>query len=568
LFHQRNAEGLGTVLIILIIVLIGITPRNNSSFANSSSTLRISYVKPTFTAAAYGYGNGNYGFYDFYHKAGTSDPTILRFLTSKISPSPIFKRDQAVFLNLTNHIKKLLPYANVSVITDQAVDNGSIFNQGNTNHPNNYNMNDYNGTGSYNNGTNNKYDVLLLGHQEYVTQSEYENLKKFVDNGGTLIILDGNVFYAEVRYDKPSQTITLVRGHGFRFDGHTVRHDVLERWENETRQWVGSNFYHFASENYHLAIFNNPFQYRVSYAEEQFISNPEDKIILDYGSSDLRYPIATYELNFGKGRVIGTGIWSEQVMGNTQFLKFFDDLLVNYAVPSDKINKLTFHVSHYEYRPNKNITIPSTNASTVEGAMKPKLIFEPWKMDEKKMDIHSVVNGSNTPIFRTNTPIFRIAWRESENPLKMQTDLNGTNNTTIFRISGQTDNRPGGFLSQILQYKGRHISLTTGLVLKYGETDRTDTFLIQESQILFIFDIKGVHNDYKVIMVHGPLSKNYAGWFNNNYYENIGSHSSVSINLDGLLASIRDKYSSIERVGIFIPMWATVNPVEFKIDFG
>ena len=51
------------------------------------------------------------------------------------------------------------------------------------------------------NGTN-KYDILILGHQEYVTQQEYANLKHFVANGGTLVLMDGNVFYAEVKYDR------------------------------------------------------------------------------------------------------------------------------------------------------------------------------------------------------------------------------------------------------------------------------------------------------------------------------------------------------------------------------
>jgi CO dehydrogenase/acetyl-CoA synthase epsilon subunit len=60
------------------------------------------------------------------------------------------------------------------------------------------------------NGTN-KYDILILGHQEYVTQQEYANLKHFVANGGTLVLMDGNVFYAEVKYDRNTDTITLVK---------------------------------------------------------------------------------------------------------------------------------------------------------------------------------------------------------------------------------------------------------------------------------------------------------------------------------------------------------------------
>jgi hypothetical protein len=42
--------------------------------------------------------------------------------------------------------------------------------------------------------------LISLGHQEYVTQKEYDNLKRFA-NGGAMLILDGNVIYTEVKYD-------------------------------------------------------------------------------------------------------------------------------------------------------------------------------------------------------------------------------------------------------------------------------------------------------------------------------------------------------------------------------
>jgi hypothetical protein len=65
----------------------------------------------------------------------------------------------------------------------------------------------------FNNGTN-KYDIILLRHQEYVTQQEYNNLKYFVSNEVTLVLMDGNVFIAEVKYDRKAHAITLVKGHG------------------------------------------------------------------------------------------------------------------------------------------------------------------------------------------------------------------------------------------------------------------------------------------------------------------------------------------------------------------
>jgi hypothetical protein len=37
--------------------------------------------------------------------------------------------------------------------------------------------------------------------------------------------------------------------------------------------------------------------------------------------------IATYELNYQKGKVVGLGIFSDDVIDNTTFNKFFDNLL-------------------------------------------------------------------------------------------------------------------------------------------------------------------------------------------------------------------------------------------------
>jgi hypothetical protein len=45
---------------------------------------------------------------------------------------------------------------------------------------------------------NNRYDAHIIGHQEYVTQREYDNLKQIVAIcynlvHGTLVMLDGNI---------------------------------------------------------------------------------------------------------------------------------------------------------------------------------------------------------------------------------------------------------------------------------------------------------------------------------------------------------------------------------------
>ena len=118
--------------------------------------LNIAVIKPTFTAAAY-----YKSFYKFYfpysslprhaQKNITSDLTLLssKVTNQTTGSSSAFSIDYLTqYLNTSN--------SNIHVLTDADADNiNSLF---------------------FNNGTN-KYDIIILGHQEYVTQQEYNNLK-------------------------------------------------------------------------------------------------------------------------------------------------------------------------------------------------------------------------------------------------------------------------------------------------------------------------------------------------------------------------------------------------------
>ena len=96
-----------------------------------------------------------------------------------------------VYINLETLPSSLFPKADLTYLADQDIHNGFIFAQDGSNF----------------------YDILVLGHSEYVTHEEYYNLKKFVENGGTIILLDSNTFYAEVDYDPIANKISLVKGH-------------------------------------------------------------------------------------------------------------------------------------------------------------------------------------------------------------------------------------------------------------------------------------------------------------------------------------------------------------------
>lgn len=289
-------------------------PGNNSHTGDFGKGIDIALIKPTFTAAAYNYG----GFYDFYRRHDNAPPnenitSDLGLLRVKVDRIPTTRTSASAYamLSLLRDIKWLTPASNVTALSDQDVDGGCIF---------------------YKDGRN-AYDVVVLGHQEYVTQQEYDNLKQFVHNGGTMIILDGNVFYAQVSYDRATDTIQLVKGHGWAFNGKSAWKSILERWTSETKEWVGSNY---LCTKCSIAFGNNPFGYQ--HHEEQYVTNPDDIILLNYNATISNWKnapdravVATYELNYGNGKVIALGIYSDDIISDGSFDRYFDSLLMKYA---------------------------------------------------------------------------------------------------------------------------------------------------------------------------------------------------------------------------------------------
>jgi hypothetical protein len=323
LFSNRFSRPAG--IIIMVFLLLFYIERTGFGSEIPTTRVDIALIRPTFTAAAY----SDNGFYDFYdkHSLHSRDGRNITEDVSKLTVEIPIKHSHIhpeLFEMLPVHIEQILQYANIRLIDDTDAHNGEIFK------PTNDSI------------LTNAYDILMIGHQEYVTQQEYSNLKTFVSNGGTLIVLTGNVFYAEVRYDASDNSVTLVKGHDWNFNGKTAWRDIGERWKDETRKWLGSNYYpvYYHDRSYHQ-LRNNPFDFiGNSGGEEQYydITNPRIQIILDYGSSDPRYPIATYKLDYGKGKVIVIGLPSEDIISDPcsrscqKFINFFDYLLLNHAL--------------------------------------------------------------------------------------------------------------------------------------------------------------------------------------------------------------------------------------------
>ncbi len=286
--------------------------------SSRGSKFAVAFVEPTFTSAAY---NAD-GFYEFYDKYADVDfdqeiTDDLHLMTADIPAEP----DRTYFEPLVQRVKSFLPTDIPTVIIgDTDVHDGFIFRDDGTN----------------------AYKVLFLLHNEYVTQQEYENLRLFVFNGGKIVFLDGNIFYGEVSFDSLHCTATLLKGHDWEFDGKTVKRSVSERYFNETREWVGSNYMINALWD-PVYFTNNPFNY--THFEENYVANPDATILHDYGlkigdtyeADDWHQneTIATYELNHGQGKSIVLGIYAQNEANDPAFLDFFEDVVLMHSLGNE-----------------------------------------------------------------------------------------------------------------------------------------------------------------------------------------------------------------------------------------
>lgn len=129
----------------------------------------------------------------------------------------------------------------------------------------------------------------------------------------------------------------MVKGHWWAFNGKSAWKSIGERWKEQTAQWVGSNYLCYECVG---KFENDPFGYRPH--EEQYITNPRDIILLNYNASIVLFGdqhlmkskpvVATYELNYGKGKVIALGIYSDDILLNDKFDIYLHNLLVQNGI--------------------------------------------------------------------------------------------------------------------------------------------------------------------------------------------------------------------------------------------
>lgn len=147
---------------------VGLDPKVNYTSLKNQDNKKTIVVFPTFTSSAY----IEPGFYTYYRNECDKScltVTIKERLVSQITP-------------VTVQVLKLLGY---SFITDIDIDkNPSILT---------------------------KYDKVILLHNEYVTQKEFDA----VTSHPNVVYLYPNALYAKIKSDYSKNTITLMRGHAY-----------------------------------------------------------------------------------------------------------------------------------------------------------------------------------------------------------------------------------------------------------------------------------------------------------------------------------------------------------------
>jgi hypothetical protein len=205
----------------------------------------IVFIYPSFTQAAY----SNNGFYDYYHK--TCDASCLTVpIPTKVVGFQSSSIAGAFVLKLLNY-----PY-----VKDEDVDkNPDILKQ---------------------------YKRVIVLHNEYVTKREFNAITSHPD----VIYLYPNALYAEVQTNYNTNTITLIKGHGY--PDPSLRNGF--NWADDNSRYeynIECNNWNFYKKD-NATMLNCYPEYKMLYAPELLrqLQRPDPAGLVDEITEWLRYP--------------------------------------------------------------------------------------------------------------------------------------------------------------------------------------------------------------------------------------------------------------------------------------
>lgn len=245
IWNQRSAVGLVLALMLLAALFLTFSVLHQ----RDAKALRVGYVNPVFTITPYwhSYWNGTSDgcFYSFYAYAARtllpSDPyAIMKSHLDWLSCKVVFNQTAELpstynsSLFIPNLLSILRQNFTLGVVDDVGVNNGELFSNGAR-----------------------RYDVLVLSHEEYVTDSEFAQFQQFVASGGRIVAVDGNTFYARVNYSASSNVETYVVGHDYIYNGTAAWLSNVRPYAVMEANWFGSVFIKgqlFASDPFYQAV--------------------------------------------------------------------------------------------------------------------------------------------------------------------------------------------------------------------------------------------------------------------------------------------------------------------------
>jgi hypothetical protein len=327
-----NVHGRSQCLLLLALTLSVLpapgtmTPHIQSSKIDLSLTSlpSIVFIRPVFTAAAYN-GYPDKSFFRFFTKYSNLAEDAIARTDLNLLNSTVNENDWGLSWGLEGFPRSKVAretglFSNVTILTDIDVNDGKLFDPA---------------SGAR------KFDVAVLGFSEFVTMSEYQNYKRFVEVGGGLFLLDPTNFLAEVKYNPTAKRVTLVKGHSWEFNGTAAWKGPFHRWLTENTNWVGSNYGLFHTMNYHMngaipntthplsVLLRTTFGPRIfsSYVahEENEVTNSSDRVIAYWDVSGLKsrnLTVAAYEHEYQRGIVINTGIFGSDLISKDQEMQF------------------------------------------------------------------------------------------------------------------------------------------------------------------------------------------------------------------------------------------------------
>lgn len=293
-----------------------------ASSTEKISKLAIALIKPIFTSTAY-YD----AFYTFYTKYGAVTKT--QNITSNLNLLNVTLVDRwglsrPLYDFLSSQQVALCGVTigkNLHLLSDVNVTQGALF---------------------FSNGSRN-FNAVVIGFSEYVSLQEYLAFKKFVSDGGTLVLMDAANFIAQVRYYPSTNHLALVAGHGWRFDGKSAwRYSPYEYWRSDNANWVGSDFCCFEPANsrerasviHAVANTSNPIsiELRTKFGEKVFGSyhpHEENAIANSTDSMIARFPsmgghlVAAYEHGYKAGHVVNIGVFGTDIISSDPSVQYF-----------------------------------------------------------------------------------------------------------------------------------------------------------------------------------------------------------------------------------------------------